>query len=327
MYYLGLTLIVLAGIFNGSFIVPARNVKSISNEMVWVFHSIIGFVIVSWLLLIVFFPHSFRLYGLLHIHEVMLLIVSGVVFGLGQICFAYAIETIGIALSFTVNLGLGVTLGTMFVILYKSSLWTAHGKIATIAVALIIISLFIYYKAGKNNQGRLSQRKLISASHYKLGWLLAVFAGFSSGLQNISFVIVAYHSSAMPYSENSYWYWPAFLTFAAIPMLIGFLYRAKQQGYLGQYRQIYSTSNFAFITLMGVFFSGSLVLYSLGMSRFSNAQQVTGWPTLMSSIILASQAWGWFFGEAKLATLKHKRYMVVSILLLLTAILLIGLSQ
>ncbi|MCI0467139.1 MAG: hypothetical protein L0Y57_09070, partial [Beijerinckiaceae bacterium] len=40
-----------------------------------------------------------------------LMLAGGFVFGAGQVCFALALERIGLGLGFVINLGLGISLG------------------------------------------------------------------------------------------------------------------------------------------------------------------------------------------------------------------------
>ncbi len=133
--------LILAGMMNGSFVVPSKYIQQLSNEEIWLYHSIIGVVLIPWIILFALFPHTFHNYVLLSRSNWLLLILSGFIFGLGQLCFAYTIKFIGMALGFTINLGIGVTIGSLFVILYKSALFSMQGYLALVAILLIVLSL------------------------------------------------------------------------------------------------------------------------------------------------------------------------------------------
>lgn len=310
--------IIIAGLMNGSFVIPARYVKSFVNEKIWLYHSIIGLAIIPWIILFLTLPNAFHDYTLLHQSILLFLIFGGIVFGLGQVCFAYAIESIGIALSFTINLGIGVTIGSMFVVFYKSAFLTTEGLFVTLAVFLIVCSLIVYYFAGKNQ----SQKNIGNHSRYHAGWWLATLAGFASGFQNITFIIVASHHTAFQ-AENSFWVWPPFLLAASIPMFLGFFYRMNKPQTDSLINGTTIVRNLTLITLMGLFFTGSLALYSGGMGQLSHQQQIIGWPAFMVSIIFASQAWGWLQGKSS-ATLKSTFYMFCSAALLVMAIIILA---
>jgi L-rhamnose-H+ transport protein len=318
--------IVFAGLLNGSFVIPARYIKNFFNEQIWFYHSIIGLAIIPWVILAIILPHAVHNYLLLQPAILIFLIFGGAIFGLGQICFASAIESIGVALSFAINLGIGVTIGSMFVVFYKGAFFTEQGYLVTLAVLLIICSLIISYFSGKNhNQNCLSYQH---NAKYHAGWLLASLTGVASGLQNITFVIVAFHSKTQFQTSDAFWVWPPFLLAAAIPMLLGFLYKAKKKEETNASiaTNALNTKNIILLILMGLFFTGSLALYSDGMSQLTHQQQIIGWPAFMVSIILASQLWGWLYREANGTTIRGKVYMLCSVLLLVVAIILLAIE-
>jgi len=267
----------------------------ISIEKIWIYHSILGLAIIPWFFLWLMTPatHLVDLYLQLPWVLLCFLIVSGLIFGVGQVCFAYAIETIGIALSFTINLGLGVTIGSLFVVFYKSLFFTVEGFWVSVSVLCIVTGQLINYFSGKRNQ-MLMQPTLM---RYQLGWALAIFTGLTSGLQNITFIIIAFHSTTS-IDTNTFWVWPPFLLAAAIPMCLGFLYRIKKKNQLFfNTIKFFTLKNSLLLAVMGFFFTGSLALYSTGMCQFTHKQQIIGWPAFMVSIIIGSQLWGWIFRE------------------------------
>jgi L-rhamnose-H+ transport protein len=319
-----LAFIIAAGLINGSFVIPIRYLKHSSHEKMWLYHSVISIAIMPWLFLLVVFPNAFAQYTALPLRDITFLVFGGTVFGLGQISFAYAIEKIGIALSFTVNLGLGLVIGSMFVVLERSALFTSQGYWVTAAVILILCSLILYYFAGREAKITQHDHKI-----YRLGWLLAIMAGVASGLQNITFVVVAFDLPSSSLNTDSYWVWPPFLLAASIPMFIGFLYRANKQPttYITGKAFCLSFKNLALVTLMGLCFTGSLVLYSIGMSGLSHSQHIIGWPAFMVSIILASQCWGCVYQETKGIGAKKYLALLLSIVMLVIAISLLALKN
>jgi L-rhamnose-H+ transport protein len=313
--------LIIAGIMNGSFVIPARYVQRLAHEKIWLFHSIIGLIIVPWTFLVILSPGVIHRYFQLGPQLLLFLIAGGVIFGFGQICFAKAIELIGIALAFTINLGLGVIIGSLFVAFNKDVFLTAQSYWVGLAVVLIMISLLLYYHSGKANNLHKNQ-------NYYLGWFLAILAGFASGIQNIVFVILAFHTQTQFQHITSFWVWPPFLLVAAIPMIFNFLYKihkvSKKVKAVSLAKDSLSVSNILLIPLMGVLFTGSLVLYSLGMDRLNHAQQVIGWPAFMVSIILTSQIWGMVQNSLQQASRRSKIYKVFSIIFLVGAILILS---
>ncbi|HXU27165.1 MAG TPA: hypothetical protein VN698_08025, partial [Bacteroidia bacterium] len=144
--------------------------------------------------------------------------------------------------------------------------------------------------------------------------------------QNITFIIIAFHTKTDFQINNSFWIWPPFLLAAAIPMLFGFGYRIKNKTkiILEDFKKFLDLKDIFLVTLMGLFFTGSLALYSNGMNKLTHEQQIIGWPIFMVSIIFTSQLWGQIFKESAGATKKYKLYKIFSIILLLVAIVILA---
>ncbi|HEV2613204.1 MAG TPA: hypothetical protein VGV92_00675 [Gammaproteobacteria bacterium] len=294
--------IIIAGLINGSFVVPVRLIKNASNEKIWFYHSLIGFSLIPWVILFFLSSSVFQDYVTLAPNLWGVIIVGGLIFGFGQVCFSYAIKKIGMAISFAINLGIGVTLGSMYVVFHDSALSTTQSYLVTLAVLCIVLSLVFYYFSEKIK------------THYHTGWLLALFAGIASGFQNITFVYVGFYANAQFHSMNSFWVWPPFLLAAAVPMVILFFTQMKRNH---ENLSLPTFNSLILVGLMGLSFTGSLALYSSGMSQLLPEQKMIGWPILNVLIILTSQVWGGFFGELQNT---HKIYRIISLLLLIISI-------
>lgn len=325
-------LLMMAGMMNGSFVVPVRFIQKFSPEMIWVGHSVIGLLLLPWLLLLLLSPQEIFLYSALETPLLFFLLFSGTLFGLGQVCFAYAIEKIGIGLSFIINIGIGLTIGSLFGVMYNSALLTSQGSMVLMAILLILSSLLFRYHS--EQKGTPPSSFTQSKKTYYQGWILSSLAGITSGLQNVAFLIVTHRTQAHFSPDNSFWVWPPFLAAASIPMILGFLWRRKERkrepslyillSFLQSFR------NFCLMTGMGICFTGSLALYSVAMSQSIGNQKIIGWPIFLVCIIFSSQLWGAiekrthskssYQGDSKVK-------VIASMLLLLAAIVLLTFAK
>lgn len=321
MINLSIFYIILAGIINASFVVPTKFIKSFSYEKSWFYHSIFGLMILPWILLLLYTPSAIFHYSSLSADILWFIIFGGLIFGIGQSCFSYSIKYIGIARSFAVNLGIGSTLGSLAVILMNHALFTQKGLLTCIAVFLVIMGLALYYFA---EPAKLTEEeKSVGFAHYK-GWILSSIAGIASGLQNVVFVYVAFHTPAKQIMQNSFWVWPLFLFAAGIPMSIQFwraLKKNPQENILFSSKLIKDSM---LIAVMGLCFSGSLVVYSYAMSLLSDKGQVIGWPLLMISIILSTQFLGKLFDGDHANSLRGKYFRITSVILLIVSVILLS---
>ena len=313
MLYNSIILILVAGLINGSFVIPEKFSRNIHPKRVWFFHSIIGFSIIPWMILFSTTPSNLQIYFSLNFQSWLTLCLGGIIFGLGQVCFFNAIQKIGIAKSFAVNLSMGVILGSMYVVISQGQLFSYQGSTVTISVALIIFGIIFNYVSNRAKK----EKKDIT------GWFFIAFAGVASGIQNIVF-----YKLSIAHLNNDvslFWIWPPFLLCAALPMLLYFFNVGEA---LNKERiktkKTEKLINFSLISLMGVFFTGSLYFYSKGMALLTPAQKSIGWPLFMISIIIASQFWGMFFNEHKN---EIKIYKLISILCLFIAIMILSIKR
>lgn len=316
--------ILVAGIMNGSFVVPTKKLCVENNADVWKWHSVIGMIIVPWMMVLVLAPHDITDYFRLDLSAFWLIVFGGMLFGIGQFCFSYAIECAGVALSFAVNLGIGIVIGSLFTLVHQGLFFSLKGMLVIIAVFLILFGLVLYYFSSKKNKEETTE---IVVKKYRLGWLLAVVTGVTSGCQNIVFVLASMHQKHLFQTLGVFWVWPVFFTFSAIPMIIGFSYKSHKKNIQeGMKRNFIRLNQFLKIVLMGFFFTGSLILYSKGVERLNAQQLIIAWPVFMVTIILTTQFWGNIFKET--VGLKGSALYLkwLSIVLMMTAIVIFSLE-
>ena len=314
---------IVAGIMNASFVIPIKFIQ-IQKERIWLYHAVIGLGIIPWLFLFIPAIGDIRYFFSMPPEEMVFLIGSGVIFGIGQVCFAYAIDYIGISLSFAINLGLAVAIGSLFVVFYQHLLLVYQGYVILLAIALILAALVsFYYSDREDTQTLIDTFK--DKWRYQTGWILVMFAGFASGLQNIAFNVAINNSSIYLEDNSFYWVWPPFLLAAAIVMIIGFKIRLNSVERNPE--MVVHWRDWLWILVMGCCFTGSLALYSFGFEQLNETKQVIGWPTMMISIILMSQIWGFIFGEIPIERFRNIAFRMISIALLLVAIVVLAVIE
>ena len=79
--------------------------------------------------------------------------------------------------------------------------------------------------------------------------------------------------------------------------------------------------------IMGVLWTGGVVLYGRGAASMGKTGAVLGWPLFMSMIIIASTIWGFVTGEWKGSSHQSKWYMLAGMVVLLIASGLVGLAN
>lgn len=333
---IALSLSVAAGVMNGSFALPTKHIKTWNFEHIWLNYAAWAFVILPWLTVFVLYPHVWQIYEAMPLQTGLVLLAGGFLFGAGQVCFALALNAIGLGLGFIINIGLGTALGVLLplITLHADKICTPAGITSLIGICFMIISLLISYCAGrqrdkeKQSHQTSSQSQTLKKSAYTLAIILAILAGVFSAGQNYAFALTSdMQQAALSAGADSLVaaiiIWPPFLVCGFIPYAIYMLYLHRKNASFGVYRKPQLFRNCIFGIVMGFFWFGSLTLYSKASLLIGDLGPVVAWPLFMALIILTSNFWGWRHQEwaGCRPTVKRNALLSVGMLVIAVAIL------
>lgn len=343
-------LIFTAGIINGSFALPTKYITKWKFENIWLQYAIWAFVILPWLLMYILEPRIFGIYAATPPALLWIMIGGGFIFGTGQICFALAINMIGIGLGFVINLGLGISLGFLLPLVFQHAdqIKTPFGIATLIGTILSVIGLIISNYAGMlrdrekkaRNAAQRAQAPVTAEStgissagnKHLAGVILAAVAGLSSASQNFIFSLThSMQQSALSMGVNDFAaaniIWPGFLACGFIPYALYTLYLHRKNHSFACYKEPGTAIYYVFAIIMGAFWYSSLVLYSKASQLIGDIGPIVGWPVFMVLIILASSFWGWKHNEWEGCSTMVKKIMQRGLFFLVFAIIVLGYSS
>ena len=103
---LGIAIVVLAGILNGSFAAPMKRMHGWEWENSWLLFAISGLLILPWLIAFATVPHLLAVYSASSTSTLVKVIVFGLTWGAGSTLFGLGINRVGMALGFALILGI-----------------------------------------------------------------------------------------------------------------------------------------------------------------------------------------------------------------------------
>ncbi len=323
-----------AGVINGSYAVPTKNVHRWSFESTWLVFSLVTFFLAPWLYMLAMNSSMVSIVHLIHSvprSDLLVLLFGGVLFGVGQIGFAWALQRIGMGLAFVINISLSVALGSFLPLLGHKNHLTLMPALFTLAGVLVILSgVYTCYRAGQERESQ-PQSVSISKRVYMMGVFAAVVAGLGSAGQNLTYSLT--HASLQALALQSGLsstaavtaVWPFFLTFAFIPYALYMLFlNCKNRTFSEYWKAEKRYYPYAILMMLGWY--GSLILYSHAASLVGKLGPVVIWPLFMSLIILTSNFWGWCFGEWAGASRSVKRRAVRGLLFFVFSFPLFGIA-
>lgn len=329
----GLALVVVGGFLNGSFAVPMKKMPAWRWENTWLLYSLVGMVIVPWILAAWTIPHLGGVYAAAAWPNLAKVALFGLGWGVGSTLFGLGIDRVGMALGFAIILGVTASVGSLLPLLVLSpgELWTRRGYALLAGLALVVLGILFSSIAGGRRERDLAanaQRGLRSG--FGAGMVICLFSGIFSAMLNFSFVfgrelqqlsLVAGAHPAM--AANSTWVLALGAGFLANAGYCVFLLRKNRTWRTFRAEQA-SAAYWLRALVMGVIWFAGIAVYGMGGSALGPLGGVLGWPVFMAMVIVAANLWGAVTGEWKGTSRGAYIYSLTGIATLLVAIYIIS---
>jgi len=265
----------------------------------------------------------------------------GSVYGIGNLAFGLSLRYLGLSLGYALALGLMLAIGTLIPPLIDGRLEVMmQGEGGTMLISGVVIAcLGIAFSAWsgilKDRQmSEAKKKETISEFNLIKGISAALLVGVTGSAMSLGF------EQALPISEKA-----AQLgidpLFTMMPVMIVLLSGTLVTtiiwcGYLGiknrslkEYCAAGSskalTINYIFGLMAGLLWFSNFILYGMGKSKMGPFT-FTSWGILMALTIVCAAIWGFIRKEWKGASVKILVLMVLSLLIIIAASFLIGIS-
>lgn len=325
----GMLLLILAGIMNASFAVPMKFVRSWVWENTWLVWAVFALLVLPPGLAFATIP-GFA--GVLHGGGslVWLVAICGAAWGVAQVLFGLALEKIGIALTFSIVLGLSAAMGSLIplVRLHADKLSTRTGLISLAGIGLVLLGVAASALAGKM---RDRAKKVDEAGNqgFGAGLVMAIASGICASMMNVGF---AYGGplvkAAAAHGANSLWLtdavWVPLMAGGALPNIGYCLYLLSRRGTTANFKAETFGRNVPLAFAMAVLWFGSSVLYGIATAYLGELGPVVGWPLYMSLIVIIASMVGVFTGEWRNAGRRPLAVQGIAVLVLVAAVVVLS---
>jgi len=324
--WIGLATVLLAGAFQGSFLLPSKWVKGWEWENYWLPFAATAYLIAPWALALATIPDLADVYRGASASAMFWVVLFGVGWGVGAVTFGLGVDAIGLALGFAVILGVAATSGTLIPLLLMppSRFSTLQGVVTGASLATMLLGVAVCSFAGRwketEDQGSGTGRR-----SYRLGLLICVASGLLSSCGNLGFAWgepiygrAVGQGVAAHVAPNALW---PILTVPLFLCNAGFALRMLWKNGTGaRYRSSRSGINMFWSLVMGLLWMAGMGLYGAGANRLGELGKSLGWSILMSSMVLVANALGVLSGEWRNAPRASRVQLALGILILLAAI-------
>lgn len=332
----GFVVVILAGFFQGAFMIPLSLEKKWQWENGWAMFSILGMAVLNWLIALAFIPGITDFYAAIPTGKLVSLCLIGIGWGCGAVLFGIGMERLGLSLGYPIIQGLIAMCGALIplLLLMPEQIITVKGITLIVGAVVVITGISVCSRAGARKfdgvtvsdpdaEGAVA-RQVISKS----GIIIAVAAGILSSFPNVAAslsndIVAAAKASGVSDVMAGNAVWPLFFTCGLVPNLGYTVYLFIKNRTFGSFKYDFG-KNFLWSLLMSAMWIGSFYLYGIGANRMGEWGLVIGWPLNISFAIITGNLCGLWRGEWNGADGAARKMLNVGIATVVLGMVIIG---
>jgi L-rhamnose-H+ transport protein len=300
----GLILLIVASLMNSSFTLPMKFTRCWAWENTWLAWSMFALLLLPTAVALCTVPELADVYRMAGGAQVATVMAFGAGWGLAQVLFGIAVETIGIALTFSLVLGTSAAVGALIPMLrlHPEELGTPAGHILLLGIGAVLLGVAICAVAGKLRESA-NHEAAAKRGNGTAGLLIAILCGLGACLVNVALAFGApliamaiRHGASPTNAVNAVWL-PVTLA-GSVPNLLFCFYLLKKNSTGGKFKNG-GLSHWSLALVMAIFWFGSTLLYGTCTSLLGPLGTVLGWPLFMSLVVISASLLGIVTGEWK----------------------------
>jgi L-rhamnose-H+ transport protein len=332
--WIGLAAVVFGGVLQGLFAVPMKYAPRWNYENIWLIFSLMGMVVLPWMLTTATVPHLVEVYSLTPMPVLVRIAGFGLCWGIGSALAGLGMNLLGIGLGMAIILGLSASLGSLIplLILSPQQLHTSQGRTYLVGTLIMLAGIAFCARAGMLRDAARNRGESAPHRSFFSGFMVCCLSGLFSSALNFSY---AFGGDALGRARSlgasQLWSTGVVTALAVsggfISNLVYCSYLLRKNGTLGRFAGDGAGTGWVCGALMGLFWFGGQSLYAIGITWMGQLGVVIGWPLLMGMIIVTSNAAGLVTGEWNGASAVTKRFLALGMLIVLTALGVLAMAQ
>jgi L-rhamnose-H+ transport protein len=305
----GLLLCLVAGATSGSFAVPMKFARGWAWENIWFVWTALALIAMPVAATMITIPRIGEVYAEIGPALVMTVAFFGLGWGVAQVLFGLAVEAVGMALAFSIAVGMSAALGSAVPLLglHGDGILSTRSIGTLFGIALIVVAMTISALAGRLRELARSVAGNRGDALRRHGLTLAIASGLGSAMINFA---LAFGSplleSARRHGADPLWaangIWLPMMVAGAVPNLAYCAYLMRRNRTGSHFTAARTRMNWLHAAIMAGFWFGSISLYALAIGKLGNWGTAVGWPLFTSLIVITAGALGIAAGEWRQAS-------------------------
>lgn len=308
----------IGGLAAASFYIPYKKIKAWSWEIYWMIGGLFSWILAPWVLALLILPQTPQILAESSRSSLLWTFGFGLLWGVGGLTFGLTMRYLGIALGYSLALGISAVVGSLVPPLFAGELLSISasfsGQVMLTGVFICLGGIVLSGKAGTSKQNELSdeaKRVTVSEFHFGKGLAMAIFSGLMSSFMAYAFA-AGKPIAGIALDQGSPVLWqnlPVLIVILAGGFVTNFIWCAFLATKNKSWSQLtvsranpnlppvknsnssYFIPNVLFCALAGVTWYLQFFFYGMGTTMMG-AYEFSSWALHMASIIIFSTLWG-----------------------------------
>lgn len=332
---IGFFWVLLAAIMLGFYAFPSKYIKNYGVENIWGSFWLFAMFIVPVLASVFLVNGLAETYAQVPSSVFISVFFLSLLWGIGNLLWGISISRIGMALGFSLLIGVGTLVGSLlpFFMGNIEQLGTKGGVVIILGILIIMLGIILNGKAGLLREANESSEGSVSPKNMKTGIIMCVVGGICAAGFNLSYYVADSIGQIGTISQSQFGNEPWVARLAVmLPSFIGsgvitvfyFIYQLSKGNSWGKFTAPSSAKNIVLIAIMAIIYVASLIIYGLGAYSLGPLGTSVGFAVFQTGCIMVANVLGLFSGEWTNAGAKSKRFLYSGLLLMTIGILVIA---
>jgi L-rhamnose-H+ transport protein len=335
---IGIFWVLLAAIMLGFYALPSKYVKGYSIENLWGVFWFLAMFIVPVLATVLLVNGLEETYKQVPIEIFIYIILLSILWGIGNLLWGISISKIGMALGFSLLIGIATLVGSILPFLLGGfdKLSTPGGLTILSGIFIIMLGIIANGKAGllrESFENKDAPADGSSGKNMRAGIIMCIVGGICAAGFNLSYHVADSVGNIGNISQAQFSN-PAWIARLAVmlPSFIGsgiatvayfIVQHNKNKSWKGLTAKG-SSKNIILIAIMAIVYCASLILYGLGAFKLGPLGTSVGFAIFQTGCIIVANLLGLSTGEWKSAGSQSKNWMYSGLVVMSLGILIIA---
>ena len=325
--------IALGSIFLGTFGLGLKHLAPLRWEAWWLIYSIVGMLLFPWIWAALAVPHLLTIIARsADTGAVFWGALFGFLWGIGGITFGMSVESLGIALTYGIVMGLSTAVGSLIPLMRQGGFSSsAAAPLVVVAVVVLLGGVAVISFAGVRRERRAAAEAPANKKQLHRGLVIVIVSGVMSSLLAVGFDFAApmtgtARSLGIETAQISLARWAVVCSGAFLMNAAYCLTLLVRNGSWATFAAPGSGKAYLWATATGAFWFTSFGISGYGMQMMGRLGVSIGWSMLLGLALITSTLWSVATGEWKNASGPF-RIMLAGLVIVILAICILGYSR